>query len=682
MAEFADLEIGLHLRDTGMYSVDFRFNLPNSEADVRFDQYQQTQIDFPISELKPFILDPDAYGLKLTEIFFHNPSIKSAFAQARVSAQSLEVPLRFRLLIEPSASELHSVHWETLRDPHDGSPLSTSENLLFSRYLSSMDWRPVRLRAKGELQALVMVANPSNLTDYSLEPIDVEAELQRAVQGLGKITVTMLPKPDGSQRSTLNQLFSHLREYSYDILYLVCHGVMGRDETWLWLENDEGRAKRISGNEIVTRLRELMDRPRLVVLASCESAGSGTGEAFAALGPRLAESGIPAVLAMQDKISVKTVTKFMPIFFLELQRDGHIDRAVAVARGTVRDRPDHWMPVLFMRLKSGRIWYIPGFGDERGEFEKWQSLAGFIREKTCTPILGPGLYEPMLGSRREIAIRWAEKHGFPLAPQDKDVLPRVAQYVITRQSPAYLSVAIRDALQDEILNRYMDDLPEELRFENPWSQFDLVKALNLVMKKSLQSNLDDPYQLLAQMRLPIYITATTLDLMSVALMESGVEPSVRICPWNKWIPKEKVIYKGEPTPEKPLVYHLFGHIDVPNSLVFAEDRFFDYLIGVTLNKKLIPSAVRASLNSSSLLFLGFQMEDWEFRVFFRFLMAQEGRELLKFYSHAAVQVEPEEDRIVDIKRARKYLEEYFQGENIATYWGSSQEFLLTLCQHL
>jgi hypothetical protein len=56
--------------------------------------------------------------------------------------------------------------------------------------------------------------------------------------------------------------------------------------------------------------------------------------------------------------------------------------------------------LLFMRLKSGRIWYVPGFGDEGKEFEKWQGLAGFIQDKTCTPIVGPGLIESILGTRR------------------------------------------------------------------------------------------------------------------------------------------------------------------------------------------------------------------------------------------------------------------------------------------
>ena len=210
----------------------------------------------------------------------------------------------------------------------------------------------------------------------------------------------------------------------------------------------------------------------------------------------------------------------------------------------------------------------------------------------------------------------------------------------------------------------------------------MEQALDLAAQKLWEKKPEDPYRLLAQMRLPIYITAGTVDLMRRALIEAGADPVVRICPWNKWIPQEMVLYEETPTPERPLIYHLFGHLSLPNSMVYAEDRYFDHLIGVTLNKSLIPGAVRAVLNSTSLLFLGFQIEDWEFRTFFRFLMAQEGRELLKFYSHAAVQIEPEEERIVDVKRARRYLEDYFEGENISIYWGSSGEFLMDLWKHL
>lgn len=682
MTDYADLEIGLHRRDAVSYAVEFRFSQPNSETDIRLGNDQSAQVAFDLDVLNDLAYEPNAYGEKLTQMLFADASIRTAFAQARTSAQTLGATLRLRLMIGPSAPLLHSLHWETLRESQDGSPLTTNENLLFSRYLSSVDWRPVRLRAKGELHALVMAANPSDLSEYKMAPVDVQGELARAKQSLADIPVSSLPDPGGEQLATLNNLVDQLREIKPDILYLVCHGSLVAEEPMLWLESEDGKAARVSGNELVIRMKELEDRPRLVVLASCESAGDGSGNALTALGPLLAESGIPAVLAMQGKISMQTVAEMMPVFFRELQRDGQIDRALAVARGSVRERPDHWMPALFMRLKSGRMWYVPGFGDEQEEFEKWQSMAGFIQEKTCTPIIGPGLIESLLGSRHEIAIRWAEKHGFPLAPHDRDVLPRVAQYVLTRQSPAYLPVAYRGALRDEVMRRFQADLPEELQQAKSWSTEQTTEAIEIAMDKFWENDPQDPYRMLAQLRLPFYITTSKLDFMTRALIEEGAEPVVRICPWNKWIPKDKAIFEDEPTVEKPLVYHLFGHLSVPNSLVLSEDQYFDYLIGITRNKDLIPSAMRAALNSTSLLFLGFQMEDWEFRVFFRFLLAQEGREMLKFFSHAAAQIEPEEDRILDIKRARKYLEAYFHGENIGIYWGSSKEFLLGLQEYL
>jgi hypothetical protein len=682
MSEYADLEIGLHRRDAASYTVELRFSQPDSEADVRLGNGQPAQVKFDLKGLNELVYEVDKYGKKLTEELFGNLAFRTAFIQARTSAETLKIPLRLRLMIGPSAPRLHGVHWETLRDYQDGSPLSTNENLLFSRYLSSYDWRPVRLRAKGELKALVVVANPSDLEDHNLAPVDVPGELARAEQNLADIPVIALPDAEGDKGATLRNMVEQLREHTPDILYLVCHGSMAGGKPRLWLEAKSGKADRVSGAELVVRMKELEDRPRLVVLASCESAGDGAGNAFSALGPRLAETGIPAVLAMQGKISMQTVTEMMPVFFHELQKDGQIDRALAVARGAVRDRPDHWMPALFMRLKSGRIWYVPGFGDQDEEFEKWNSLAGFIQDKTCTPIIGPGLIESLLGSRHEIAIRWAEKHGFPLAPHDRDVLPRVAQYILTRQSPAYLPVAYRSALRDEVVSQLKDDLPEELQQANPWSTKQVTEAVELAMDRFWENDPQDPYQMLARLKLPFYITTGKLGLMARALSKEGAEPVVRICPWNKFVPKEKAIYEDEPTPEKPLVYHLFGHLSEPYSMVVSEDQYFDFLIGITRNKDLIPSSMRAALNSTSLLFLGFQMDDWEFRVFFRFLMTQEGKEMLKFFSHAAAQIEPEEDRILDVKRARKYLEEYFQGENIGIYWGSSREFLLGLQEHL
>ena len=109
-----------------------------------------------------------------------------------------------------------------------------------------------------------------------------------------------------------------------------------------------------------------------------------------------------AVLAMQGKISMETVKTAMPVFFAELLKDGQIDRAIAVARGKVRQRPDSWMPALFLRLKGGRIWYEPGFGEGEGDFDKWTALVGAVRRGSFTPIVGPGLGERVYGSLRDV----------------------------------------------------------------------------------------------------------------------------------------------------------------------------------------------------------------------------------------------------------------------------------------
>ncbi|MFZ2361548.1 MAG: CHAT domain-containing protein, partial [Anaerolineae bacterium] len=148
------------------------------------------------------------------------------------------------------------------------------------------------------------------------------------------------------------------------LLYLVAHGILVDGEPQILLEDEAGAGRWVSGVELAARMAELRDqqRPRLVVLVSCQSAGTGEVElsnqdagALAGLGPRLAAAGAPAVVAMQGNLTMTTAAAFMPIFLRELRRDGQVDRAMAVARGAVRERPDWWMPVLYTRLQDGRL---------------------------------------------------------------------------------------------------------------------------------------------------------------------------------------------------------------------------------------------------------------------------------------------------------------------------------------
>ena len=159
-----------------------------------------------------------------------------------------------------------------------------------------------------------------------------------------------------------------------------------------------------------------------------------------------------------------------------------------------------------------------------------------------------------------------------------------------------------------------------------------------------------------------------------------------VCPWREFSFSSEVtasILKAEydPTPEKPLVYHLFGLLSQPESIVLTEDDTFQFLIGTTRHMRNIPDQVGRALTFSALLFLGFQIDDWNFRVLLHTLLSKEGNNLLSRFAHVSAQIEPEEGRLINPARARRYLERYFArpGDiDINIYWGSAREFLKDL----
>ena len=681
MKKYAELEINLRPSDESLYFVDFQFVDPDSETDVRLDQGRAVLARLDPDALKELEYDPAAYGRALTDGLFADPHLISAFDSARVRVSAADdKKLRFRLSIGPTAPELHGLRWETLQDPTDHSPLCTNENILFSRYLSSYDWKVVKLRPKGSLSALVVIANPSDLVNYQMAPIPVEQELARARQALGEISVTALP--EGGSRATLENILSRLREQEYDILYIVAHGSLVKDRPRLWLEDNDGKISNTSGQELVLRIKELEQRPRLIVLASCESAANTEGDSFAALGPRLAEAGIPGVLAMQGRISMETANSFMGVFFKELQRDGQIDRAMSVARGTVRERPDFWMPVLFMRLKNGRIWYVPGFSEGK-VFNKWPALVEYIKNNECTPILGPGLFEAAFGSLNDLARAWSEEFRFPLSPFESDSLPKVAQYLAINQSPQFPLQRYQDFLRKDLQKRYAVDLPEALLLPSA----DVDQIIETLGARRRERNPNDSYKLLAQLPARIYITTNLNSLLVTALQEAGRDPVVILAPWNRYTENRmqqfSESYKNyDPSEKQPLVYYLFGRLSEPRSVVLTEDNYFDYLLGISRNNDRIPGFVRTALRQTSLLFIGFRMDEWNFRVLFRSIIDKKAdlgddEEII----HIAAQVEPEEGRIIDPEGARGYLEKYFEkSASINLYWGSSEEFIKELWQ--
>lgn len=674
--EYAELELGLsRLAALGeqawSYGVELRFTQPGSDADVRIGGRQSSTCRFDAIRMAELALDPAAYGAALAEGLFAAPEVAEGFAHALTAAESLDVPLRLRLAIAGDAPELHALRWEVLRTPA-GAAIATSERVVLSRYLASADWQAVKLRPRGSLRALVAIAGPPELGKYRLAPIDVAAELARVQAELAGFEVVALAGPG---QATAAAIVQHLRE-GFDVFYLVAHGTMTGGEAIVWLEDAQGGAARIRGADLVARIGELRQRPRLCVLASCQSAGDGGEGVLAALGPGLARGGVAAVVAMQANLSMATAATLMPRFFAELGRDGQVDRALAVARAQVRDARDWWVPVLFSRLRSGRIWYTPGFGVEGGRFEKWPRLLDAIKAGRCTPVIGPALADLFHGSSRELARRWADEYGYPMAPGSREDLPSVAQYLAVHQDERFPIEHIEPSLRAETAARFPEAaaaVPEDAPLD------DLLAA---AADWRLARGEFDAYQVLARMPCPLYITTASDNLLAHHLSAAGRAPQVALCPWNDPAPPDQEGLRAEAG--HPLVYHLFGRFSEPDSLVITENDIFDFLININPAARTprSPTVVSAALVSSALLFLGFPTDDWKFRVFFRTLMNQPGGHLRKRYTHIAAQIDPEDGQALDGARARRYLEGYFQQSEITIFWGSAEDFLRELAARL
>lgn len=356
---YADLELALRRQADGSTLADLRLRAPDSSRDS--DLGDSLPVQIYAEELRALSLDPGAYGRRLSAMLFGDSRMREAWIKARSYASGADVALRLRLRIAPEADDLHDLRWETLCDL-DGPPLCRSERVLFSRFLDTDDLGRVTQLSRPELRALAAIANPADLPRFGLRPLDVQAEAARVRAAMGEVPLTLLGREAGGRPASLGAIIDALRQ-GHRLLYLVGHGALVQGRPVLWLEDDGDGQGPVSGADLARRIGDLppAQRPLLVVLAACQSAGDGQA-ALAAIGPLLARAGVAAVLAMQGNVPAQTVERLMPAFFRALLRDGVIDRALAIARADLSDEHPWWMPALFMQVRDGRLWAAPPAG--------------------------------------------------------------------------------------------------------------------------------------------------------------------------------------------------------------------------------------------------------------------------------------------------------------------------------
>ena len=117
----------------------------------------------------------------------------------------------------------------------------------------------------------------------------------------------------------------------------------------------------------------------------------------------------------------------------------------------------------------------------------------------------------------------------------------------------------------------------------------------------------------------------------------------------------------------------------PKSMVLTETEYLKFMIELNKNEEVIPTLIRRKLPKSSLFFIGYSIDDINFRAIFQGLL-----NFLSFLSpeerriNIAVQIPPTISNNNQIK-LQKYLEQYTNNLfQLRVYWGATSEFISEL----
>ena len=309
----------------------------------------------------------------------------------------------------------------------------------------------------------------------------------------------------------------------------------------------------------------------------------------------------------------------------------------------------------------------------------WTDILTSICKKKCIPFVGAGAYDVQnkdsmpFPLNKEIVRKWKEKHRYPL-----EEIYELAKMSTLEDS--YQLARLAEFLEIENVDEgemYPKTMLSEMLKEIDSSNFSAENKL--------------PYDVLSNLDLPIYVTTNYDRFLEDALSRNPrKKPETDFCRWSdKLISYVKTANVSsvfddaqyKPSEERPLVYHIHGDMNTPESMVLTEREYFDYVIN--LNKRdeqdVLPAIIRKELATSSLLFVGYTLEDINFRTIFQGFLSYLNSMDRKYRKLSiAIQIPP----IISKKeqgKLQKYLEQYTRNMfNIHLFWGNTYEFVTEL----
>lgn len=189
----------------------------------------------------------------------------------------------------------------------------------------------------------------------------------------------------------------------------------------------------------------------------------------------------------------------------------------------------------------------------------------------------------------------------------------------------------------------------------------------------------DPLLILADLPLPIYLTSSYHNFVEEALKKAGKTPRSEICRWHEGLEVIPSVFDApsllepekayQPTPQEPLVYHLHGFDERPDSLVLTEDDYLQFLVAISRLKGQptdpIPRRIRQAISDSALILLGYDLDSWAFRVIFWGLIKSASMTNTGIFT---IQLKP-------TPVEQKFFQDYLKLEaKLEVYWGDIYQY--------
>ncbi len=455
-----------------------------------------------------------------------------------------------------------------------------------------------------------------------------------------------------------DRLQERLEDRPYHLFHYIGHGEFDEvtNEGYLLLEDENGGVDEVSGEKMGIILRD-HSTLRLAVLNACKGARVSSTHSYAGVAQKLLINGdIPAVIAMQFKISDFAAIMFARNFYKAIANGYPIDAALSETRKNmyVGDNDVEWAtPVLYMRTSDGHFFDIKlpsasttetaadksAIPDAPGKItidtpvqeekltpdpfdEHYQSVIDAIRDGKLVPFLGLDIN---LYGRQRID-NW--EIGNPL-PSSKELTAYLAKSFSHPDSctPGLVYVSQYATVMKKGPGQLYDKMAEVFTESNyvPTPIHEFFARLIALLKERGYPRSHDPtrrrfvivafnYDNLLERAFNLYVP----DYHVVSYVARGEDRGKFLhsrVENSKVYGKPAIINDPNACPglmdQDPVILKLPGAVDTDTAnqmFAITEDHFFDYPI-----QKELPVQLTGKLMTSKHLFLGYDLRDWYLR---------------------------------------------------------------------